>query len=88
MIPTSNDILSAIREAMSTNPVRPDGAFLVVELAERLHWGENRVREAIKKMLRNGTAELVSVVAIRMDGKPQTTSGYRIIRPVRRAAKR
>lgn len=72
---TQDELLDAIRRAMGT-PEYGDGQT-APELASLLGVHQQKVREAIRKLLVDGSMETVSLRRIKMNGLYTTIVGYR-----------
>jgi predicted ArsR family transcriptional regulator len=76
---TEAELLQQVREALDA-PSTEDGAMSVVELSEGLDMPESAVRQRLKKMIAEGTAEPVRVRRMAMHGVVSRRIAYRIIK--------
>jgi hypothetical protein len=58
---TEAELLDALREALAPTANDPDGAFTSEELLSLTGYGEKKIRNALKAMLRKGECECVRV---------------------------
>lgn len=75
---TQNDLLDALRAALGT-PEYGEGQT-APEIATILGVHSNKARDAIKRLLADGSMETVSVRRTKMNGHPTTIVGYRLTR--------
>lgn len=74
---TENDLLDAIRAALATPTEAGDG-FTGPELAEAAGKSTTTVRQALKRLLASGTAEVVQLRRMKINGQAATVPGYRL----------
>ena len=74
---TENDLLEALREALQAPTERPEGAHRVEELCDATGHCEKFIRDKIKVMLKDGSAEMVEIPFLRMDGRRTRVPAYR-----------
>lgn len=73
---TQNDLLDALRSALARP--QPGEGCTVMEIAEALDIGEHAARELVKKLLKTGEAECVTVARPRMNGVMARVTGYHL----------
>lgn len=74
---TETQVLEALREALQADDAA-DG-FTTRELAELTGWGQGKVRNALRKMRREGTIVPVRVPRETLAGIVQPVPGYRLV---------
>lgn len=86
---TEAEVFDALRR--DTPPVgRPPRVFRVEEVVAATGRNEKTVKRWLHALKAAGRLELVPITIIRLDGKSQPTTGYRITKaaPAKRAARR
>lgn len=83
---TETDILTALQEAMQ-KPQSQDGVT-VTELIEASKaagekFGEEKIRGAIKALLRDGRARVLKVYRESIDGRMQLVPAYQLVKKAR-----
>lgn len=74
---SQDDLLDAIRKAMSPSHEAGEGFRTVRELTESTGKGEDRVRKALRLLQREGRLETRLVQRTAIDGRPQAVPAYR-----------
>jgi len=77
-IPTTDDILAAIREASQAAP-DPEGAKTMREWAEVLGVCVNTAQDRLRPLVLSGRMEAVKVQRLQISGETRRVSAYRLV---------
>lgn len=77
---TETELLQAIEQVLAARTAEEDDAFTTRELAASRGWSVEHARRVIRDLIAAGRVEPCQAMRMRMDGRPQRTSAYRLVR--------